>query len=209
MEEMTNVEEKVQQFFAGGVKRELSDGEVLLLPDMTGPIPISYLIKGRVVQYSIDDEGNRSIINMFKPGAFFPLPVAINSAPITYFFEADTEVEVRQMSALEVKTFLQREPDVMFDVLSRLYKGLDGILGRMTQLLSGDAKSRVLYELTILSQRFGSPARDGVEVAVTAGKLAEMTGLTRETVSRALQGLQQSGAVRLRRGIVTIVQTSF
>ena len=209
MKEMTNVEEKVRQFFAGGVKRELSSGEVLLLPDMTGPIPISYLIKGRVVQYSIDDEGSRSIVNMLKPGAFFPLPVAINSAPITYFFEADTAVEVRQMSALEVKAFLQREPDVMFDVLSRLYKGLDGILGGMTQLLSGDAKSRVLYELTILSQRFGSPVRDGIEVAVTAGKLAEMTGLTRETVSRTLQGLQQSGVVRLRRGIVTMVQTSF
>lgn len=62
---------KVRQFFDGGVKRELAVGEVLLFPDMEKPIPISYIVKGRVVQYSINDEGNRSIVNMFKSGAFF------------------------------------------------------------------------------------------------------------------------------------------
>lgn len=205
---MTGVEKTVQRFFASGVRREFSSGEVLLLPDTTGPIPISYLIKGRVLQYGIDDEGNRSIVNIFKPGAFFPLPVAINDAPVTYFFEADTDVEVRQVNALEVKDFLKREPEVMFDVLSRMYRGLDGVLGRMTQLLSGDAKSKILYELTILSQRFGVPTTDGIEVTVTAGKLAEMTGLTRETVSRMLNSLQDEGAVHLRRGVVTVVQPS-
>lgn len=209
MKVMTGVEETVRHFFASGVRRELSSGEVLLLPDMAGPVPISYLTKGRVLQYGIDDEGNRSIVNIFKPGAFFPLPVAINNAPVTYFFEADTDVEVRQVNAAEVRAFLRREPEVMFDVLSRMYRGIDGVLGRMTQLLSGDAKSRILYELTILSQRFGVPVKDGIEVAVTAGKLAEMTGLTRETVSRTLKSLQGAGAVYLRRGVVTVVQTSF
>lgn len=202
---MAEVEMKVRQFFDGGVKRELAVGEVLLFPDMEKPIPISYIVKGRVVQYSINDEGNRSIVNMFKSGAFFPLPVAINDASIDYFFEADTDVEIRQVSAAQVRDFLRKEPDVMYDVLSRMYRGLDGLLGRMTQLLSGDAKGRVLYELYILSQRFGVPTGDGIEVSVTAGRLAEMTGLTRETVSRTLKGLQVAGAVRLRRGVVTVL----
>lgn len=205
MKTMTDVEAKVKQFFASGTKRELTEGEVLLFPEMTGPIPISYLVKGQVLQYGIDDEGNRSIINVFKPGAFFPLPVAINGTPVTYFFEADTPVEVRQVGAMQVQAFLRREPEVTYDVLSRVYRGLDGVLGRMTQLLSGDAKSKIVYELHILGQRFGSTVRDGVEVEVTAGKLAEMTGLTRETVSRTLKGLQQSGVVRLRRGAITIL----
>lgn len=205
---MTEVEIKVRQFFDGGVKRELAVGEVLLFPDMEKPIPISYIVKGRILQYSINDEGNRSIVNMFKQGAFFPLPVAINDASIDYFFEADTDVEVRQMSAVQVRDFLCKESDVMYDVLSRMYRGLDGLLGRMTQLLSGDAKSRILYELYILSQRFGVSTGDGIEVSVTAGRLAEMTGLTRETVSRTLKGLQIAGVVRLRRGVVTVLTST-
>ena len=202
---MDGVQMKAQEFFAAGVKRELAVGEVLLLPGMTGPVPISDLVKGRILQYDINEEGNRSIVNIFKPGAFFPLPVAINNAAIEYFFEADTTVEVRQRSAAEVRDFLHEEPEVMYDVLSRMYRGIEGVLGRMTQLLSGDAKSRVLYELYILSQRFGVAVTDGTEVSITAGRLAEMTGLTRETVSRTLQSLQQSGAVRLRRGVVTVL----
>lgn len=205
MRAMTDVQQKVQQFFDSGVRRHLSTGELLLFPEMEKPAPISYIVKGRILQYDINDEGNRSIVNIYKQGAFFPLPVAINNASIEYFFEADGDVEIRQMSATGVRDFLRQEPDVMYDVLSRMYRGLDGLLGRMTQLLSGDAKSRILYELYILRQRFGTTVSDGVEVSVTAGRLAEMTGLTRETVSRTLKLLQHSGVVRLRRGVVTIV----
>ncbi len=203
---MTDVKAKVQQFFGAGIKRELAEGEVLLFPEMTGPIPISYLVSGRVLQYSIDDEGNRSIVNIFKPGAFFPLTVAINDASVAYFFEADTLVEVRQVDAVHVRDFLRREPEVTYDVLARVYRGLEGLLGRMTHLLSGDAKSKILHELYILGQRFGTIVSNGVEVEVTAGKLAEMTGLTRETVSRTLKSLQHSDIVRLRRGVVTVLQ---
>lgn len=46
----------------------------------------------------------------------------------------------------------------------------------------------------------------GVDIAITAGQLAEMTGLTRETVSRTLKGLQQEGVVALRRGVITLVE---
>lgn len=205
MKTMTDVDTIVKQFFAAGTKRELAQGEVLLFPEMAGPVPISYLVKGKILQYSIDDEGNRSIVNIFKPGAFFPLPVAINNSPVIYFFEAGTPVEVRQVSAAQVRDFLHREPEVTYDVLARVYRGLDGLLGRMNQLLGGDAKSRILHELHILSQRFGTVVNGGIEVEVTAGNLAEMTGLTRETVSRTLKGLQRSGVVRLRRGAITIL----
>lgn len=202
---MTSVEETVERFFAGGVERQLSKGELLLMPDAAEPAPISYLVEGQVIQYDIDPEGNRSVVNVFKPGAFFPLSVAINHSPIAYFFEAVTPVVVRQVDAREVEQFLKREPEVVYDVLSRVYRGMDGLLGRVTQLLSGDARSRVLYELDILAQRFGTTVEDGVDIKVTAGQLAEMTGLTRETVSRALRILGQEKAVRLRRGAITLL----
>ena len=42
---------------------------------------------------------------------------------------------------------LQANPDVVYDLLTRLYRGLDGLLGRMSQLMAGSAKSRLMYEL--------------------------------------------------------------
>ena len=208
VETMTRVEETVREFFAGSKEKQLSKGELLLMPSETELPPISYLVRGRVVQYDIDDEGNRSILNTFKPGAFFPLSAAINQTPTTYFFEAATPVVVRQMDAREVEEFLRAQPEVVYDVLSRLYRGVDGVLGRMAQLLHGNAKSRVYYELNVLARRFGVATAGGIDVAVTASQLAEMTGLTRETVSRTLQSLQRDDIVRLRRGVVTLLDAT-
>lgn len=199
------VEQAVEEFFADGVERHFIKGELLLFPCTSEAVPISYLTSGRVLQYDIDDAGNRAVVNIFKPGAFFPLPVAVIDAKVEYFFEATTDVTVRQAEAAKVRDFLQREPEVVYDVLSRVYRGMEGVMGRMTHLLSGDAKSRVRYELNILAERFGRAAKEGVDIEVTAGQLAEMTGLTRETVSRMLKLLEQEGRVRLRRGVVTLL----
>lgn len=202
---MTDVEEKIRQFFADGAKRQLDKGELLLMPDTASRTPISYLLEGQVVEYDISDEGNRLVLNVFKPGAFFPLPVAINKSSVEYFFEAATPITVSQKSATEVEQFLRSEPEVAYDALSRVFRGVDGLLGRVVQLLGGNARGRVCYELDILSQRFGVKIASGVEIAVTASQLAEMTGLTRETVSRTLKVLQQEGLVKLRRGVVTLL----
>lgn len=199
------VEQVVEEFFTDGVERHFIKGELLLIPDMIQAPPISYLTSGQVVQYDIDDAGNRAVVNIFKPGAFFPLPVAVIDARVEYFFEATTDVTVRQVEAARVRQFLQSEPEVVYDVLSRVYRGMEGVMGRMTQLLNGDAKSRVRYELSILAERFGTKNRVGTDIEVTAGQLAEMTGLTRETVSRTLKALQQEERVRLRRGAVTVI----
>lgn len=206
---MTDTQEKVERFFQRGVKREFASGELILFPGIDGVVPINYLKQGRVIQYDINEEGNRSIVNIFKPYAFFPLQVAVNDAVVGYFFEADTATEVYQVDPTKVHDFLLQEPDVMYDVLSRICRGLDGLLGRTTQLLNGNAKSRVLYELSILSQRFGKATTDGIEISITAGRLAEMTGLTRETVSRSLKILRQAGLVRLRRGTITVLEPMF
>lgn len=199
------VEQAVEEFFADGVERHFIKGELLLFPRTSEAVPISYLTSGRVLQYDIDDAGNRAVVNIFKPGAFFPLPVAVIDAKVEYFFEATTDVTVRQAEAAKVRDFLQREPEVVYDVLSRVYRGMEGVMGRMTHLLSGDAKSRVRYELNILAERFGRAAKEGVDIEVTAGQLAEMTGLTRETVSRMLKLLEREERVRLRRGVVTLL----
>ncbi len=195
----------MQRFFAEGTEKRLAKGEILLIPQESATAPISYLVEGRVIQYDIDDEGNKAVLNMFKPGAFFPLPIAVNKSPVLHFFEAATPVVVKQMSSADVEKFLRREPDVAYDVLSRMYRGLEGVLGRMSLLLRGDAKSRVLYELIILEQRFGEQSDEGTRIKVTERELAEMTGLTRETISRVLQTLQHEGVVVTHRGSVTIL----
>lgn len=83
----------------------------------------------------------RLYLTYFKPPAFFPMSLAINNVSNPYIYEADTEVVVRQAPAQDVLEFVKSNPDVMLNLLSRkLYRGTDGLIGRIVQLMSGSAQ---------------------------------------------------------------------
>ncbi|HSX32616.1 MAG TPA: Crp/Fnr family transcriptional regulator, partial [Candidatus Saccharimonadales bacterium] len=137
--------------------------------------------------------------------AFFPMSLAINQTPNPYVYEAETDTELHQVPASEAVAFLKNNPDVLFDLLSRLYKGVDGMLGRIVHLMAGSAKSRLLYELLIESRRFGSRQPDGsCRLAIKEAELAARAGLSRETVSREIQKLVADDLITISRSGILV-----
>src|SRR5688572_8284238 len=119
--------EQIESFFAKRPLKKYTKGEVVVFPNDTVP-PISLLIKGQVGQYHITDDGIKMLLTIFKPGAYFPMSAAINATPSPHFFEALTPVEVRQAPSRDVAEFVKDKPDILFDLLGRLYRGIDGLL---------------------------------------------------------------------------------
>ena len=193
---------KIQNFFDGETKT-LARGEMLILPGQQPP-GVSFLVEGMVEQYDITPEGNKITVNIFKPPAFFPMSWAINKTPNDYFFAALSEVKLKRAPADAAVAFLQQNPDVAFDLLSRVYKGTDALLKRLLFAARGVASTRLIFELLIEAYRFGDDADDGKKlIRVKHGQLADLTGLARETVSRELHKLANDGLVMLtKKGIV-------
>lgn len=201
---MSPVADKVANFFKQYPSKTYQAGQLLLFAGEPVTL-VTYLQDGVVGQYDIAESGNKSIVTIYKPGAFFPMNAVVNNHGNKYFCEALGDVTVRQAPAQEVLDFLQRQPDVAFDLLQRVYRGMDGLIGRMLLLMNGSAQSRLLYELMILAERFGKSQTDGWRlVEVTESQLAAQTGLARETISRNLQKLAQSGTVKLAKGGVQV-----
>lgn len=196
----------VRDFFARYRLRTYAEGQTLLLNNEEARY-IFYLETGRVKQYDITYKGDEIILNTFKPGAFFPMSVTINHKTSPYIFETETDVELRQAPAAEVVAFLKSSPEVTFDLLARVYRGLDGLLGRLAYLMAGTAKGRLMYELLICAKRYGKPRGDTVELAMNESKLAARAGLARETVSREMKKLADEGLVKVHPGVIFI--TSF
>ncbi|HSE61892.1 MAG TPA: Crp/Fnr family transcriptional regulator [Candidatus Saccharimonadales bacterium] len=194
---MTDVAKKVESFFAAYTLRLYSKGQVLLLNGDQVQY-VFYVIKGTVKQYDVSYRGDEVILNLFKPPAFFPMSHAINDTPNTYIYEAETDVQLRQAPVADVVAFLKENPDVVYDLLSRVYRGLDGLLGRMARLMVGSASSRLVYELIVEAKRFGKKESDGVAIFLTEKDLGARAGLTRETVSRELSKLKKLGLLELR-----------
>lgn len=200
---MNTVADAVEGFFSQYRVRRYAKGQILILNgDQTEYV--YNIISGRVKQYDITYRGDEIILNTFKPPAFFPMSLAINNTPNPYTYEAETDIEVRQAPANEVVQFLLDNPMVMFDLLSRVYRGTDGLLARMAHLMASSAKGRLMFELLLACRRFGTEEGSGYTLAMNESDLGARAGLSRETVSREMRKLEKDGLVQVKSGTVTI-----
>jgi len=201
----SKIEIITEKFFDAYLKRKYSKGQILIFSgDRTKYV--YYLVSGRVKQYDVTYRGEEVILNVFKPRAFFPMSLAINSEESLYIFEAETDIEVRQAPIADVMLFLNTHPDVVFDLLRRVYKGVDGLLGRMARLMASSAKARLMYEIVIACRRFGELSKDGsCTVSLNESDLATRAGLTRETVSREMRKLKRNNLVDVQPGKVIVL----
>jgi CRP/FNR family transcriptional regulator len=192
-----DTQQKIHDFFSKFPARSYPKGQILIFADES-PEHVFYIKNGKIRQYAITYRGDEVIVNIFKPPAFFPMSWAINHTDNEYFYKTEEPTELHVVPANEAIAFIKENPDVMFDLLSRVYRGLDGLLGRMVHLMSGSAKSRLMYELLVECRRFGKQQAQGSYLLRTnESDLAARSGLSRETVSREMQKLKESGWVVL------------
>ena len=196
--------DKIHDQFSSYPKRTYPKGQILMSAD-EDPEHIYYLVKGRVREYDISYRGDEVIVNLFKPGAFFPMSWAINRTANKYFYKTEIETELHVVPADDALEFLKRNPDVLFDLMSRIYRGMDGLLGRIVHLMSGTAKSRLTYELIVECRRFGETTKDGIyKLDVNEVDLAARSGLSRETVSREMQTLKDKGWITYTKKVLFV-----
>lgn len=192
---MTDIEQKISTFFEGFTDKRYPKGQILIFAGES-PDNVYYLRSGRVSKYQVSYRGEEVVVNVFKPGSFFPMSWALNQSENKYFYKTESAVRINVAPEKEAVDFLKNNPDVMLDLLTRLYKGTEGVLGRMVQLMAGSAKSRVAYEIEIELARFGDKGSKEIEMSETY--LASRTGLARETVSREINKLKTLGIIEVQ-----------
>lgn len=195
---------KVNRFFGRYPLKRVGADEVLVRAGEDPP-GIFYLISGQVKEYDISRQGNEVVVNVFRPPAFFPMNWALNKTTNQYFFETTKPTAFRLAPADKVVSFLKRHPDVVLDLLSRVYIGTDGLLRRMAHLMGGSARSRVLFEIMVSAKRYGEPRHDGaIDVDLHEEEIANRAGLSRETVSRVLGRVKKLKLIEVNRGGIRV-----
>lgn len=197
------VQKKLEDFFTKYKKQQFKKGEILIRAD-DDPAGIFYITNGTVKMYLISKNGDELVLNLFKPISFFPMVWALNNTPNLYYFEAIGDVTVWRAPKKEVLVFLNENPDVVFDLLSRVYRGMDGLLTRMAYLMAGNAYARLIIELVITAKRFGTVGKDGISFTITEKDLSATAGMTRETVSREIKVLKEKELITFHKNVLTV-----
>lgn len=199
------IKRKLEKFFSKYKFIKYKKREILIRGD-DPPTGIFYLKEGVVREYVISKNGDDLTLNIYKPYALFPMSYAINNSIPTHYFEAMTEVLVFRAAKEDVLQFVKKEPGILLDLLSRIYRGLEGLFLRMEHLMINDAQARLLAELVIYTKRFGKQKNDGimVDLKLTQKDLAAQTGMARETVGRLMKILRNKGLFNIKNKILIV-----
>lgn len=205
---MAESKTRVEEFFSEYPLTRYGKGQIILRPEDKIE-KVLYIQEGTISQYDITPAGNEVILNIFKPGAFMPMSNVLNKEPSQYFFSAATPVAVRLVPAEHVVEFLKDNPDILLDLLKRVYRGTDGIISRMAHLMGGTAKSRLLFEILNTTYRFGEKRPNGsAYLKISENDLAKQSGLTRETVNRTIRNLKKEDLIVVHRNTLEIPSLS-
>ena len=202
--------EKIAHFFTQYPRLELAKGTLLIREDQV-PDSVYYIESGAVGLFDITKSGNRIILNMFSERAFVPMSLAINQTPSNFFYETTQKSIVYKVPAQDAVTFIKDNPEVMFDLLSRVYRGTDKVLKRLSYKMGNSARAQVVNELCQSSIREGvvTPnSSDGYTITINESGLASRTGLSRETVNREIQKLKKEHKVLIAKGSMIVISLS-
>lgn len=188
------IQKLLYSFFGKYKLRTFVKGEIIIRP---GNNKILFLTKG-VVRMFISLKGiNNLTLNVYKAHAIFPMALILGVNGDKYRYAALTEAEGYFAPRKVFETFLRENPQVLLDLLKRIYRGLDGLFMQLQALLTGDAYFRIVTALIIYAKRFGKLNKDKItfDFHLTHYQLASQTGLARESVTKEIKILQDKGLV--------------
>lgn len=198
-------QDRLDQFFRNYQLSKFEKGQ-MVLKDSEEPSALIYLEKGVIQQSIYTKNGGQITIHFFKPKSFFPLFWAINNMPNRFNYKTITEVELRLVPKIDFLNFIRGDTEVLESVLSRLLFALDGMTTRIEYLTSANARERVVGIIIFLAKHFGKQTRNGVRIdhQMTHQDLANLAGLTRETISRELEELSKEGVIVIKDRVIVI-----
>ncbi|MCW2601309.1 MAG: Crp/FNR family transcriptional regulator [Frankiales bacterium] len=181
--------------------REFDKGELLCVEGDVGDA-LLLLVRGSVTVFRTSPDGERAALAVVEPPQVLGEVALLDGAPRSASVEATAPTVVLSLSRAEFFGLLRHQPAV----LEPLMRQLGAMVRRLTEQAADhvflDLGGRVAKALLRLSTPGSPPV-----VAITQGRLAEMSGGTRQSVNAVLGGFAQRGLVHLegRRVLLTDV----
>lgn len=203
------ITKKSTLFFQHGTPRKYKKGEILLRAD-DPPQGLFLLLKGYVRQYTISSQGNEFTLQIIHPFTYFPLSWILSDIPNTYYFEALTSVEVVRIPPKQARNEIEAYPDTYSPIIKKQVAEYEEIIERMEQIIFSDSYRKVISVLLYLCKHFGSIKRKEIIIKqrFTHHAIATLVGIARETVSVEMTKLKKKKYIRVRKGIISVIQLS-
>lgn len=156
--------------------------------------------RGRVKVSIVSEDGREVILSSLGAGDFFGDMSLLDSKPRSANVTASEETDLLMLRRADFIRLLQTVPQIAIKLLAVLAGRLRKTDRKIEGLALSDVTGRITQTLLQLGEDQGTYTKEGVLIRnrPTHQELANMSGTTRETVSRILKRLENQGYITYR-----------
>lgn len=199
--------QKLNTFFSKFKKYCYRKNEVILRAG-DEPQGVYFIKSGYVKLTSISREGKELTLVLYKAGDFFPVVWTFfgGERGSIYSFEAITDTEILRSPRETFMNFITSHQDQFLHVTQNIITRFQSSLRRMEFLTFGNASAKLASVLLILAKDFGEEKEGGVEMQIplTHKDIANLVGVTRETVSLELKKFDKKGWISYNKKLIIL-----
>jgi CRP/FNR family transcriptional regulator, cyclic AMP receptor protein len=170
-----------------------------------------YVLKeGEIILYR-SANGKRTVIDVLKPGDVFGNISFSDDGINDNFAEASQDSYACVFNKDDLLELFRQYPELALTMLQAMSNRMHEYEQKLYDLSSSDAKTRVVRQLETLAQKEQRSIMPTVlrrTSRLTHERLGEMTGLSRETVTRVLAELKNEGTVTMEGKQIILVARS-
>lgn len=196
--------DQLEQLAALVIRKSFARDETIILEDDDSVQALFLIASGEVKVYVSGSDGRETILSLLSKGDFFGEMSLIDGEPRSASVKAVTEAELLILRREHFLRQVEKNTDLAMGLLVEMSKRIRKANRQISSLAMLTVYGRVAATILNLMQERGVRvhAEAGNMVTVirnrpTQQQLAEMSGTTRETVSRVLSSLAKKGTISL------------
>lgn len=155
---------------------------------------------GQIKMYDIDDQGNEKIVHILRPPSIFPFASYLGqSREVMWFYAALSDIETYVISHEEIFPLMQKDPEITYYMLESAVVDMHELFVRLSSMSKTTTQRKLIAAMKFLGTHHSRSRQNGwrrVDFSVNHQLLADMTGITRESATLAMQQLQKEKLVR-------------
>ncbi len=169
------------------------------------------VFSGKIKVVRVNPDGKEQILVIRKRGDFFGEMTLLDGKAQPATIVAMEDAAVGLILKSEFEQYFMKDAAVLKQIISLLCERLRESWAMLRLLALPDAESRVRAVLAHISSVYGIKDVRGIVIPfkLTHKEIADFAALTRETVSRLLARLSQSGEIEINERRTIILKSSF
>lgn len=200
-------DEDLQAIERVAITRSYDKDQVIILAEEEGDA-MFIIGSGQVKVSIVSEDGREVILSMLGEGAVFGELSLLDGKPRSANVVATEDAELYMVRRADFLQLVYKVPQIAVGLLAELAARLRKTDRKIEGLALLDVTSRISETLLQLADEQGEPTEGGVTLPSrpTHQQLANMSGTTRETVSRVLKRLEGQGYISTEGRSITILR---